>query len=103
MEKIMKLAALMAEADKLAKELIEEGRESDTDFQVLSARLSNGEMEIHIYHNLKALAEKLGVECVRANRADDTFPFEDSVTIDGVKICEILTKEEAADDASVAV
>lgn len=95
MEKIMKLAALMREADKLANEIIEEGSKNDTDFRVLNVKIINGEMQIHVYHNLKAFAEKLGVDVVRADRESDKFPYEDSVNIDGVKIYEILTDEEA--------
>ena len=95
MDKIMKLAALMREVDKLSKELIDDGKCEESDLKVLSANFWMGKMEIHVYNNIKALAEKFGRDIVRAKRNDDFYPYEDSITVDGVKFYEILTEEEA--------
>ena len=95
MEKIMKLAALMREADKLAKEIIREGRENDDAFRVISADIRDGKMAVHIAHNLKEIGKDMGWDVVRNKRDDDYYIYEDSADVDGVKFFEILTDKEA--------
>ncbi len=103
MEKIMRLAKLLRDADALSKELIEEGINNADEYQVLSAYMMGGITKIHICHNLKSLAERLGFDVVRTYRGDVYYPYEDSVNINGVTLYEILTAEEAGEDAKMVV
>lgn len=103
MEKILRLAELLSKADALSRELIEEGNETSDGYQVLSVYMIEGITKIHICHNLKSLAERLGFDVVRTYRGEGCYPYEDSININGVTLYELLTAEEAAESAKLAV
>lgn len=105
MDKIMKLAALMAEAKKLVEEINNEGS-----YNIISAavEIKSGDAfadekqaEIHFFKTLPDFE----ITPMRNLYGDtiDNVTFRESVDVDGVECFRLVDEKEVDDDAKLAV